>query len=180
MNDIELIRKALNDKNMFSLIMEKYHNEIFSYVYNMTGNVQDTEDLLQEIFLKIYNNLSSFNRDKASFRTWIYRIATNHVYNFAKKAESIYVNHSIEVNTELLTDSTDLFSNIIKDDQLDLIIQTIKKVLKPKHQKILYLHFFSGLTPKEISNVLKIPDKTIYKALKTSIEKIKKEVLQDG
>merc|ERR1711879_510595 len=147
MTDIELINKTLKDKNAYSLIMDKYHNEIFSYVYNMTGNVEDTEDLLQEIFMKIYKNLNSFNSDKASFRTWMYRIATNHVFNFTKKAEMVYVNHSVEVNAELLTDNTDLFSNIIKDDQLNEIIQQIKKIAKTQTSKNNVLAFLFWLKP---------------------------------
>jgi len=56
----------------------------------------------------------------------------------------------------------------------------MKQVLSIKHQHIVSLHYFSGLTVKEISETMTIPEKTIYKALKTSIEKIKKEVTTNG
>ena len=52
----------------FGTLMNKYHNEIFSFVFNMLGNYDDTEDLLQEIFMKTYNKLKTYNSEKSSFR----------------------------------------------------------------------------------------------------------------
>ncbi|MEC9485567.1 MAG: sigma-70 family RNA polymerase sigma factor [Candidatus Izemoplasma sp.] len=181
MTDQEIIHEVLsNNKDAFALIMDRYHNELFKYVYNMTGNVETTEDLLQEIFMKIYQALSDFDADKASFRTWMYRIAMYHTYNYFNRKAVKHIDEYIEVDLSLLTADEDIIDDVIKEDQLDRILDIIKTILKPKHQKIMLLHFLSGLSVKEISQTLDIPDKTIYKAIKTSIEKIKKEVQANG
>ncbi len=181
MTDNEIIHEVLSgNKDAFALIMDKYHNELFKYVYNMTGNVETTEDLLQEIFMKLYQSLSDFDPNKASFRTWMYRIAMYHTYNYYNRKTVKHIDEYIEVDLSLLTADEDIMDDVIKEDQLNRILDIIKKILKPKHQKIMLLHFLSGLTVKEISETLDIPDKTIYKAIKTSIEKIKKEVQSDG
>jgi len=159
----------------FGTLMNKYHNEIFSFVFNMLGNYDDTEDLLQEIFMKTYNKLKTYNSEKSSFRTWLYRIASNHTINYLKS--SAYRKHSnSEVETSLLVGEENIEEEFIKDRQISEIVKIMKRKLSVKHQKILILHYFSGLNVKEISETLEIPDKTIYKALKTSIEKIKEEV----
>lgn len=181
MTDQEIINEVLTkNKDAFALLMDKYHNELFKYIYNMTGNVQTTEDLMQEIFMKIYESLNTFDSDKASFRTWMYRIAMYHTYNYYKKKHVKHIDKYIEVDLSLLTSDEDIVEEVIKEDQIEGILSLIKQLLKPKHQKIMLLHFLSGLTVKEISETLEIPDKTIYKAIKTSIEKIQKEVQNNG
>ena len=175
--DIEIIAEILNGKNdYYSLLMEKYHNEIFKYVYNILGNYESTEDLLQEIFLKTYKNLKKYNSSKASFRTWLYRISTNHTLNFvsSKDYKNNHIN-SIYEEGSFKSDST-AEEDIVKDEQINQVKRLINKLLKPKHQEIMFLHYFSGLTVKEIGESTDIPEKTIYKAIKTSVEKIKKEV----
>ena len=79
-------------------------------------------------------------------------------------------------NVSLLVGEENIEEEFIKDRQISEIVKIMKRKLSVKHQKILILHYFSGLNVKEISETLEIPDKTIYKALKTSIEKIKEEV----
>ena len=174
--DVVVINNVLNGKtDHFGILMNKYHNEIFSFVFNMLGNYDDTEDLIQEIFLKVYNNLNKYDPDKASFRTWLYRIASNQTLNYLKS--SYYKRKSSnELDVTYLQDNLDMEEEVIKEKQIKEIILIMKKRLSEKHQKILILHYFSGLTVKEIGLTLSIPEKTIYKALKTSINKIKEEV----
>ena len=66
---------------------------------------------------------------------------------------------------------------MIEEERVKKILKLIHQLLSDKHQKIMLLHFFSGLTVKEISETLDVPEKTNYKAIKSSIEKIKKEVV---
>jgi RNA polymerase sigma-70 factor (ECF subfamily) len=175
--DIDIIEEILKGKkDYFSVLMEKYHNEIFKYVYNILGSYETTEDILQEIFLKTFKNLKKYNSNKASFRTWLYRVSTNHTLNFLKSKDykNNYTN-SIYEEATIKSDSS-IEEDIVKEEKINQIKKLIDKLLKPKHQEIMFLHYFSGLTVKEIGETTDIPEKTIYKAIKTSIEKIKKEV----
>lgn len=174
--DIQIIKQVLQGQpNQYEQLMTKYHNEMFSFVFNMVGQYQDTEDLVQDIFFKTYQNLSKYKPDKASFRTWLYRIASNHTINFLQKARKRY-EVAGELDLSLLQDSEDIIESLVKDDQLNQIVQIMKNTLKDKHFKIMALHYFSGLTVKEIGETMNIPIKTIYKAIHSSIEKIQQEV----
>ena len=177
MDDILIIKEVLNgNKNEYSMLMNKYHNEIFKYVYNMVNNYQETEDLLQEIFFKVYKNLNKYNSDKASFRTWLYRISKNYVINYLKSAHNKINRNNLLYDDEINKSEENIETQAVQNDQIDRIIAVMEKVLKPKHQEIMQLYYFSNLTVKEISETMNIPDKTIYKAINSSIEKIKKEV----
>ncbi|MFP4478985.1 MAG: RNA polymerase sigma factor [Candidatus Izemoplasmatales bacterium] len=177
MDDALIIKKILaGDKNVYALLMDKYYKELFKYIYNITNNYETTEDLLQEIFLKVYNQLNKFNPDKASFRTWIYRISHHHTINYLKKKSNQMNLYTYEYDDTINEASEDVEENAIKDKQITSIQIAMEKVLKPKHFEIMSLHYFSNLTPKEISETTGIPLKTVYKAIDSSIEKIKKEV----
>ncbi len=177
MEDFEIIKQVLEeDKNKYALLIDKYHNELFKYVYNMTNSYGETEDLLQEIFFKIYKSLKKYDRKKASFRTWMYRIAKNYVLNHLQSARVRLKNNTYEYDDNINKSKEDVEETAVKNDQITRILEVMRQVLSPKHYEIMHLHYFSNLTVKEISETLEIPDKTIYKAIKVSVEKIKKEV----
>jgi RNA polymerase sigma-70 factor (ECF subfamily) len=181
LNDLEIIKLILDgDKEKFRYLMEKYHNEMFKYVYNITGDYQDTEDLLQEIFYKIYKNLKKYDSAKASFRTWLYRISKNHVLNYLNSRRYKMKNKIYEYDDSLNSADENIEEVVVKDSQINRIITVMKNILSDKHLQIMQLYYFSELTVKEIAETTAIPEKTIYKAIKSSIEKIKKEVTIDG
>ncbi|MFO7969551.1 MAG: RNA polymerase sigma factor [Candidatus Izemoplasmatales bacterium] len=177
MEDIEIIKRILNgNKDDYGLIMDKYYKELFKYVYNLTNNYDTTEDLLQEIFFKVYKILHKYDSTKASFRTWLYRISSNYTLNHLKKKANKLNKYTYEYDDSINQSKTNVEKEVEEEKEIDRIIKAMHKVLKPKHFEIMSLHYFSNLTPKEISDSTKIPLKTVYKAIKSSIEKIKKEV----
>lgn len=177
MDDNLIIEKILDgDKDLYQELMDKYYKELFKFVYNMVNSYETTEDLLQEVFLKCYRNLSKYDSSKASFRTWIYRVCSNHTLNFLKKKSNRLNRFTYEYDDTLSSSFDDVEAEAIKDEQINQILIAMEKVLKPKHYKIVSLYYFSNLTPNEISEITGIPVKTIYKAIQSSVEKIKKEV----
>lgn len=177
MDDLVIIKRILaGNKAEYSLLMDKYYKEIFKYIYNLTNNYDTTEDLLQEIFFKVYKKLDKYDASKASFRTWLYRISSNYTLNHLKKKSNRLNKFTYEYDDSIKQSNVDVEEAVAKEKEINRIIKAMEKVLSPKHLKIMSLHYFSNLTPKEIAQTTNIPVKTIYKALKSSIEKIKKEV----
>ncbi|MFK5883200.1 MAG: RNA polymerase sigma factor, partial [Candidatus Izemoplasma sp.] len=136
----------------------------------------ESEDITQEIFIKVYKELIKYNKDKASFRTWLYRIAHNYTINYLKSSKYKKIKNLADYNDQFIPGETDIEESIINDERINSVVLIMKKVLSTKHLRIMTLHFFTNFSVKEISETLDIPEKTIYKAIKTSIEKIKKEV----
>src|SRR3984957_4192275 len=84
-DDETLVRQTQNgDTNAFDGLWQKYSPRIYSLIYNMTANHEDTNDLLLEVFAKAYRSINGF-RGKSSFYTWIHAIAVNMTINFLKK-----------------------------------------------------------------------------------------------
>lgn len=177
MEDNIIIKEVLNGaKNQYNLLMDKYYNEIFKYVYNLIGDYEETFDLLQQIFLKIYKILKKYNSEKASFRTWMYRIVSNETINYLKSSSYKLNHNNEELNEEILSINENPESITIKDELINQVLDSMDKVLSKKHKEILQLYYFSNLSVKEINEVTDIPIKTIYKALESSLTKLRREL----
>src|SRR5215467_4956332 len=72
-----LARAKAGDKDGFRLLVERHSRSVFRLAYRLTGNEQDAEDVVQETFLRAYKQLRNFE-SRASFGTWLYRIAANY------------------------------------------------------------------------------------------------------
>jgi RNA polymerase sigma-70 factor (ECF subfamily) len=88
-SDKEIIQKLKttgNNEEVFSLLAAKYQERLYWHIRKMVVSHDDTDDILQNTFLKVWKALDSFKGD-SSFYTWIYRIATNETFTFLKKRE---------------------------------------------------------------------------------------------
>lgn len=89
MTDDELIEQVLSgDATPFRLLMERYQGKVYGTVYKILQDSGHAEDATQDIFVKVYRSLSSFNRS-ASFSTWVYRIAVNHCMTMLRRKKDV-------------------------------------------------------------------------------------------
>src|SRR5579871_6658255 len=80
--DAAVVAQVLaGDRDAFRVLVDRHSRSIFRVIYRMTGNQQDTEELVQETFLRAYKSLERFEL-RANFSTWLYRIAVNRTLDF--------------------------------------------------------------------------------------------------
>ena len=158
----------------FETIMDTYYCEIFHYLRKQTRNTEDAKDLTQEVFMKVFKKHHTYNPQKASIRTWLYRIAHNHAVNFFKKAENIYRVHLDNEIIENKPTNDHQLDTLIQDENIALILETMRKHLNRKHYAIMNLFFFSELSVGDIASTLNIPSKTVYNTINVSIKKIQR------
>ncbi len=167
-----------NSKNneSFSWFVKLFYDEIYSFTYRQVIDINIAQDLTQEIFIKAYQNIQKYDSSKSSHRTWLYRIASNHLINYYKK-KKIDVT---PLNLNIQTNDIDFTILVERKEQIKYLIKVINETLSKKQKKIIHLHFFSDLSVKEISECLLIPKQTVYSSLSRSIENIKEVVRKDG
>ena len=85
-DDIHYVRQVLaGDKQAYMHIINTYKNALYATILRMTKNPQTAQDLLQEAFIKVYEQLGKYDQ-RGSFKSWIYRVAINHCLDqFRKK-----------------------------------------------------------------------------------------------
>lgn len=85
-NDVRLIDKALKgNRQALEELIRRHQAWIYNVAFRMVASPADAEDITQEILLKVITKLFTYDHRKASFRTWLYRIMTNHVINMRKR-----------------------------------------------------------------------------------------------
>ena len=80
-------RASSGDNEAFRLLVEQHGRAVFRLAYRMTGNEEDAEDVVQETFLKAYRQINTFDA-RASFSTWLYRIASNCSLDLIRKRKT--------------------------------------------------------------------------------------------
>ncbi|TXE19484.1 sigma-70 family RNA polymerase sigma factor [Psychroflexus gondwanensis] len=142
----------------FSQIYDMYSENIFGIINNIVKDVEIAEEVLQDVFIKVWNKSDSYSSDKGRFFTWLLNISRNAAID--KVRSKAYKN-------KLKNSDFDDFSFFIKDD-MDLDRQSdgygLRKFvdkLKPMCVKLIDLLFFKGYTQKEVSETLDIPLGTV-------------------
>ena len=146
------------DDRAFTKLYSMYNKSLFGVISNLIKEQEEAEDVLQEVFVKIWKNIDSYNESKGRFYTWILNIARNTAIDKlrSKGFNNNQKNLSADNFVHLLDDSNKL------TDRIDTIgIKEFVKKLKPKCIQIIELLFFQGYTQQEASDELEIPLGTI-------------------
>lgn len=159
MTQEDILPLILNkDDRAFTKLYSMYNKSLFGIISNLIKEQEEAEDVLQEVFVKIWKNIDSYNESKGRFYTWILNIARNTAIDKlrSKGFNNSQKNLSSDNFVHLLDDSNKL------TDRIDTIgIQEFVKKLKPKCIQLIELLFFQGYTQQEASDELEIPLGTV-------------------
>lgn len=146
------------DERAFTLLYDMYSKSLFGVISNLIKDQEEAEDVLQDVFVKIWKNIDSYNEEKGRLYTWMVNITRN--TSIDKLRSKGYNNNQKNLSADnfvhLLDDNT-RFTN--KIDSIG--IKEFVKKLKPKCIKIIDLLFFKGYTQQEASEELEIPLGTV-------------------
>jgi RNA polymerase sigma-70 factor, ECF subfamily len=162
----DILRKAgEGDMEAFKQIYEAISGFVYSIALRVTRNKEDAEDVTQDVFLKIYDNLKNF-KFKSSFKTWVYRITANSAINASKKrAKHIEKRDDFELTIQKEAAPVQNNANInAKDNQQ--ILTKVLGLLNPDHRACILLREIEGLSYEEIANSLNININTVRSRLK--------------
>lgn len=168
--------------NSFEELMTLYQGKLFNFLLKMTSSREDAEEITQEVFIKVYNNLYKYN-NRWSFSTWIYRIAINTLrseYRKAKNVKSVDYYTNVSELPANFSDYPELAYEM-KERQKE-IIKLIDE-LKKDQKTALLLRYMQDFSFKEIGDILGIsPEaaKMKIQRAKQSICKKYEELEKDG
>jgi RNA polymerase sigma-70 factor (ECF subfamily) len=134
----------------FNLIMKKYQKRVYMHIRRLLIDHDDTDDVLQNTFIKVWKNLEGFNRDSQLF-TWIYRIATNESITFLNKKKRRFFIPIINVEHEL---SSKLESDVnFSGDKIQLKLQKAILTLPEKQRVVFNMKYYDELKYEEIAEI---------------------------
>lgn len=143
------IRNASNRDQGYRLLLQTYQDRLYQVIRRMLGNHEDTDDVLQNTFIKVFKHIDRFE-GKSQLYTWLHRIAVNESLTFIKQSKR-KTSIALDEVPELANQYAD--SNIDEDKVIVLLQSSIAQL--PEKQRLVFsLRYFDEMTYDEISNLL--------------------------
>jgi len=160
-DDIEIVEKTLNgDVESFSLIVEKYRNMTFRYVYARFNNYDEAMDITQDIFIMALEALKNF-RKESKFSTWFYSIMVNYCKNYRKKSRrynTVPISGTVddlEYELQIPDGRAGPEENVIMNDSMRIVKNEIYN-LPDDYREVLVLRDIEGMSYSDISEMIGI------------------------
>lgn len=170
---IKQIRK--NNQEAANQLISNYYKEIFVFVQKQTLDSELSLDLTQEIFISVLKSLDRFDHKKASFRTWLYRIAANRIVDYFRSRQYQALQIEIPIEDREFNHPEDMV--IILEYKEDLMkITALINQMSVDYQQILRLKLFGDYTLQETADMLQVPLSTVKTKYYKAIRLIKQEM----
>lgn len=164
------------NKQAYAHIINKYKNQLYATILRMTRNPHDAGDLVQEAFIKVYEQLGKYD-GKGSFSSWLYRVSFNHCMDEFRKKR--YQMRQVEINEELMEDPRHpevIFLKNEKSRHLERLISS----LPDDERMIILLRYVNELSYDEISELAEVPISTVRNKLHRAKKKMRETVKREG
>jgi RNA polymerase sigma-70 factor (ECF subfamily) len=162
--DANLIRKCLQgDDRAWESIVRRYAHPIFRLTYRYTGRREEAEDLTQEIFLRIYENLSTYRADSGTFNSWVYRLGRNLIIDrwrharFLRQCGGPLEDAAVEMEDHT---SPSPHRSFEQREAARLVREGLRN-LSPENKEAVILCDLQGMGYQEMSAVLGVPEGTV-------------------
>jgi RNA polymerase sigma-70 factor (ECF subfamily) len=161
------------DRQALGELIKDYERPIFNAAYRILGNPDDAADVSQVVFMKVFERLDQYN-PKYKFFSWIYRIAVNESINQRNRTRNLQplVEEQVAENTSP-EDAID--ANSLSDK-----LQAGLMKLQEDYRVVVVLRHFSDMSYKDISGVLRIPEKTVKSRLYSARQLMKAQLTEQG
>jgi len=166
--DGELVEQCRNGKaEAFQALVERYQDRVYNTAYRMVGLEEDARDIVQDAFLKAYENLGRF-RGESGFYTWVFRIAVNLCLSHRRKAQRLRLVIPTDDPEGLLAQGGHQAQSLVSPPEAAMeAVETERRVsesllhLDTDHRAAVVLRDIEGLDYQTISSILDVPPGTV-------------------
>ena len=167
-----LVRRCLNgDSAAWEELVQRHHRRIYNICYRFAGSADDAQDLTQEVFIKIYRTLNSFDTERGAFMTWVTTVTRNLLVDHFRKTKQDRITDSLDAAPAEREDAQPL-SEQIRDQSLTPdaraqsveVGETVHKALQklsPDLREAVILRDLQDMDYKDIAVTLKVPEGTV-------------------
>ena len=168
----KLVRQCLaGDAAAWQQLVTSQHRRVYSICYRFNGSATDSEDLTQDVFIKLYRNLASFDLQKGSFSTWITTLTRNLLVDHFRRTRMDRVTDSIHATADGESDGPTMADQLadhgrtqeehVAGLELKARVQNALTQLSPELREAVILRDLEDMDYREIAQVLRIPEGTV-------------------
>ncbi len=176
--DFELYERVLKqDRKALELLYERYEKLLFSFAYRMTKRRELSEEIVQEVFIKLWTKPGIYDRSKGKFSSWLLTVTRNtSIDHLRRKNENTY---EIEDRDALQKDEPTIEEQVEwKEDGRRL--RKAMKILADEQREIVDLFYFKGLSQSKIADKIQIPLGTVKGRLRLALKHLRKHLESTG
>ena len=171
-DDSVLVEEVRNGSpRAYEQLMERYQNQVYRIAYSYTRNKEQSLDITQNVFIKVYENLHKFRGD-SQFKTWLLRITSNESQNWIKK--NLRYQREEDLEPLLSRDQAGLNQEdeLLARENRTLLLHSLYE-LNTRYRLVVVLRYFENYSIKEIAEVLHCSDGMVKNILFRSLQKMK-------
>lgn len=163
--DLELLQRCLSGENSaWESLLRAYTRKIYNLCYRFTGRAEEAEDLTQEIFIKVFQTMRSFDAAQGAFSTWLHRVARNHLVDHYRRTKKDRMTGSIEEDLEHFEEKPSAgagpAAQLEARERKEQLQRALDR-LSPDLREAVVLRDLHDLDYLEIAQVLGVPEGTV-------------------
>jgi RNA polymerase sigma-70 factor (ECF subfamily) len=163
--DPELVKRCLaSDNSAWEALLQNHTRKIYNLCYRFTGRPSEAEDLTQEVFIKIFQTLKTFDGAQGTFPTWLARVARNHLVDHYRRTKKDRVTSSLEDEVgsweEKPSPTVEPVAQVESRERKELLQRALDR-LSPDLREAVVLRDLQDLDYDEIAQVLGVPGGTV-------------------
>lgn len=167
-----LVRRCIaGDAVAWEEIVQRYHRRIYNICYRFAGSADDAQDLTQEVFIRMYRTLNSYDVGRGAFMTWVTTLTRNLLVDHFRKTKHDRLTDSLDASASSDPDAVPLGDRIPDEgpapdtgvqsrETRDVVHQALQK-LSPELREAVILRDLQDMDYREIATVLKVPEGTV-------------------
>lgn len=179
-DDARLVAAFINgDGDSFAALVDRHMSMVYKFVYRYVGNAGAANDIVQDVFIKVWKNIKKFDPEK-NFKTWLLTIAKNTALDSIKKKKAVLFSKIEEGETDLdaflapYVESVDLPDELFEKKQVKADLERVLTELSPTYRSVLLLRYTEHLKFREIADMLQEPIDTIKSKHRRALIQLRK------
>ena len=190
-----LIRRCVSgDAAAWEEIVQRYHRRIYNICYRFAGSADDAQDLTQEVFIKMYRTLDSYDVERGAFMTWVTTMTRNLLVDHFRKHKQDRITDSLDANPSEHEDAQPLSDKIedkrpapdsrVQSAETQAAVHEALQKLSPELREAVILRDLHDFSYSEVATVLKVPEGTVKSRINRGraelarlLQRIKKQVM---
>lgn len=169
---IKRIKRNGNDMAANELV-SKYYKEMYAFIYKQTLNTELSLDLTQELFISVLQSIQNYDGKKASFRTWLYKLASNRLVDYYRSKSYKDTKHLQSIEDYEFEDEHDMTVSLEYKEDFERVTALVNG-LDAGSQQIVRLKLFGDYTFQEIASIETIPLSTVKTKYYVALKRIRK------
>lgn len=172
--DAILVEATLaGDRKAYAMLVDRYEKQLFNAAYRVLNDYEDATDATQSAFVKAYENLARFDTDRRFF-SWIYRILLNESLNILNQRKRLD-----GLDDSFAAERPGADDQVLDDETGDQVRSALMD-LKTDYRVVIVLKHYEGMSYREMSEVVGIPEKTVKSRLFSARKHLRDILLRKG